>query len=120
MGLGVCVHDAHVVNNVSPILPEVMYQEVNLLFRGFYLWSGWCGFGPIQIFPWPLHGTTCEYEGVVAHVSRCEGFAVQFSDPITEVVVTRRYKADPLSVEGMEYGEIGIADVAVLGEFWGT
>ena len=36
MGLGICVHDAHVVNTVSPILPEVTYQELTLLFRGLW------------------------------------------------------------------------------------
>ena len=33
MGLGISIHDAHVVNNVYPILPEVTDQEVSLLFR---------------------------------------------------------------------------------------
>ena len=34
MGLGVYVHEAHVVNTVSPILSEVTYQEVTLMFHG--------------------------------------------------------------------------------------
>ena len=34
MLLSVSVHDAHVVNTVGPILPEVTYQEVTLLFCG--------------------------------------------------------------------------------------
>ena len=34
MGLGICVHDAHVMNNVSPIIPKVIYQEVTLLLNG--------------------------------------------------------------------------------------
>ena len=34
MGLGIYVHDAHVLNTVSPILLEVMDQEVTLLFHG--------------------------------------------------------------------------------------
>ena len=38
MGLGVSVHDTHVVNTVSPVLPEVTDQEVSLLFRGLWRW----------------------------------------------------------------------------------
>ena len=34
MGLGVCVHDAHVVNTVSPIMLEVVDQEDTLMFGG--------------------------------------------------------------------------------------
>ena len=34
MVLCICVHDAHVVNTVSPIMPEVTDQEVTLLFCG--------------------------------------------------------------------------------------
>ena len=34
MGLGVCVHDAYIVNTVSTILPEVTDKEVTLLFPG--------------------------------------------------------------------------------------
>ena len=33
MGLGICVTDAHVMNTVGPILPEVTDKEVTLLFR---------------------------------------------------------------------------------------
>ena len=32
--LGICVHNAHVMNNVSPILPDVTDQEVTLLLHG--------------------------------------------------------------------------------------
>ena len=32
MGLGICVHDAHVVNTGSPFLSEVTDQEFTLLF----------------------------------------------------------------------------------------
>ena len=61
MGLGICVHDAHFVNTVSPILPEVIDQEVTLIFCGLYWWrGGWdcCGFGTGRLCLWPLHGTT--------------------------------------------------------------
>ena len=34
MGLGICVYDAHVVNTVITILPEVTDQEVTPLFHG--------------------------------------------------------------------------------------
>ena len=34
MVLGICVNVVHVVNTVSPIISEVMDQEVTLLFRG--------------------------------------------------------------------------------------
>ena len=36
MGIGVSVHDIHVVNTVGPVLPEVTDQEVSLLFRGLW------------------------------------------------------------------------------------
>ena len=36
MGLGICVHDAHGVNTVSPIMPKITDQEVSLLFRGLW------------------------------------------------------------------------------------
>ena len=75
MGLDISVQDTHVVNNICPILPEVMDQEISLLFRA--LW--WrcvvpvdCAFGPFQIYLWPLHSATCEDERVVAHVKRGE------------------------------------------------
>ena len=96
MGLGICVHDVHVENTVSPILPEVTDQEVTLLFRGLYQWRGGsdcCGFGPGQLCLRPLHGATCKDEGVVAHVRVGESFPGQVRDPITELVVTRRDEA---------------------------
>ena len=34
MGLGICVHNLHAMNTVSPILSEVTDQEVSLLLRG--------------------------------------------------------------------------------------
>ena len=40
MGLGICVYDAHAVNTVGPILPEVMDQEVTLMLRGLQRWHG--------------------------------------------------------------------------------
>ena len=33
VGLGVSVHNRHVVNTFRPVLPEVTYQKVSLLFR---------------------------------------------------------------------------------------
>ena len=36
MGLGVSVHDTHVVNTVHPVLPEVKYQEFSFLFHGLW------------------------------------------------------------------------------------
>ena len=67
----------------------------------------------------PLHGTICEDEGVIAHMSRCEGFTGQVNDPITELFMALRDKDAPLAVEGMAYGEIGVAAVAVSGAVWG-
>ena len=52
-------------------------------------------------------------------MSRCEVFAGQFCDLVMEIVMTRRDEAAPLSVEGISYGEIGVAAVAVLGGVWG-
>ena len=51
-------------------------------------------------------------------MSRCEGFSGQVHDPVMELVVTRRDKTALLAVEGMEYGESGVADVALMGEVW--
>ena len=53
------------------------------------------------------------------HMSRCEGFSGQFHNPVMKLMVTRRDKAAPLAVEGMAYGEIVVAAVAVFGEVWG-
>ena len=36
MGLGISVHDTHSVKTVCTILPEVIDQEVSLLFRGLW------------------------------------------------------------------------------------
>ena len=52
-------------------------------------------------------------------MSRCEVFSGQVRNPFTELVVTRHDKATPISVEGMAYGEIGVAVVAVFGEVLG-
>ena len=80
MGLGVSVNNTHVVNTVGIVLPEVTDQEVSLLFRG--LWRRRSvqiskTYGPDQLSLWTLHGTTCEGEGVVAHVRGGEVFASQ-------------------------------------------
>ena len=53
------------------------------------------------------------------HMSRCKGFSSQVRKPVTELIVTRRDKADPLAVKGMAYGEIGVAAVTLFGEVWG-
>ena len=52
-------------------------------------------------------------------MSRYEVFAGQVRNPFTELAVTRRDKATPISVEGMAYGEIGVAAVTLFGEVWG-
>ena len=122
MELGICVHDAHVVNTLSPILPEFMDQEVALLLRRFYCWRGccgFCGFGPGRICLWPLHNATYKDEGVVVHASRGESLDGQVRNPITELVVTHHDKAAPPAVKGTEDGESGVAAVAVLREVCG-
>ena len=48
-----------------------------------------------------------------------ESPARQIRDPVTELIVTRRDEATPLSVEGVADGEPGFAAVAVFGEVWG-
>ena len=121
MGLGICVHNAHVVNTFSTILPEITDQEVTLMFPGLYWWHGrcdCCGFGPGLICLWSLHGTTCEDEEVVAHVRRGEIFSGQVRNPVTGLVVTHRDKADPLAVKGTANGESGVAAVTVVREVW--
>ena len=119
MGLSICVHDAHVVNTVSTILPEVTEQELTPLFRGLYQWRvRWdcCGFGTCHICLRPLHCATCEDEGVVAHVRGGERFTCQVHNPVTELVVTRRDKATQLTVNGMEYGTAGVTAIVVMRE----
>ena len=44
-------------------------------------------------------------------MSRCEGFAGQVRNPVTKLVVTRRDKTTPIAIEGMAYGEGGVAAV---------
>ena len=53
------------------------------------------------------------------YVSRCDVFSIQVHKPVTELVATRRDKAASLSVNGMTYGKIGVASVAVMGGVWG-
>ena len=53
-------------------------------------------------------------------MSRREGFSGQFRNPVTELVVMCRGKAYPLTIEGMVYGESGVAAVVVMGEVWGV
>ena len=48
-----------------------------------------------------------------------ESPARQIRDPFTELIVTRRDEATPLSVEGVANGKPGVAAVAVFGEVWG-
>ena len=122
MGLGICVHNAHVVNNVSPIFTEVMDKEVTLLLCEIYRWRVvWdcCGFGPGRICLWPLHGATCEDDRVVAHVRGGESFSGQVHYPVTELVVTRSDKAAPITVKGKTEIKGGVAAVALLREVWG-
>ena len=105
IGLCISVHDTHVVNTVCPVGPEVPDQNVFLLFCGHW-WrvplfgvvtgSGGLGFRP-------RHGATLAYEGVVAYVRGGECPARQIRDPVTELIVTRRDKAAPLSVEGIDF-----------------
>ena len=49
-------------------------------------------------------------------MSRCEGFSGQVRNLVTDLVVTRRDKAAPLAIEGIVYGESGVAAIAVMGE----
>ena len=122
IGLGICVHDVHVVNTVSPILPEVTDQDVPILLRGLYRWCGvwdYCGFGSGRLCLRPLHGTTCEYEAFITHVRGGDRFYSQVRDPVTELVVTRRDKAALLAVKSIADGKRGVASIAVMREVWG-
>ena len=120
IGLGVSVHDTHVVNTVSPIGPEVLDQKVSLLFR--VLWRGGprccavTGSGGLGFLP--RHGATLVDEGVVAHVSGGEIPARQISHPVTELIVTRRDGSAPLAIEGVADREFGVAAVTVCREVW--
>ena len=103
MGLGISVHDTHVVNTVSTIMPEVTDQEVSLLFSGIWRCcvvpvSRTCG--TVRHSLWILHCTTCKYEGVVAHMTGDECFSGQVYDPVPELVMTRHDKVAPLVIKG--------------------
>ena len=121
IGLCISVNYKHVVNTVCPVGLEIPDQKVSLLLRGL-LWivpqfgvvtgSGGLGFRP-------LHGATLVYEGVVAYMRGDGGPDRQIRDPVTELIVTRCDKAAPLAVEGVAYGQSGIAAVAVFREVWG-
>ena len=52
-----------------------------------------------------MHSPTCVYFGVVTHVRGGEDIACKVSDPVTELVVTRRDEAPLLAVEGLAYGK---------------
>ena len=96
--------------------------ESTLLFRGLWQWHelcGFCGFEPGRLCLWPFNDATCGDKGVLAHVSMGESFSGLVCDPITELVVTRHEKADPLAVKGMVFGEIGVAAVLVMREVLG-
>ena len=43
----------------------------------------------------------------------------QVYNPIPELIVTRRDKAAPLAVEGVENGKFGVAVVTLFGKVWG-
>ena len=121
IGLCISVHDTHVVNTVCPVGPEVPYQKVSLLFRGLWLSAPRCGAvtGSGGLGFHPLHGATLVYEGIIAYVRGGEFLARQICDPVTELIVTRRDKATPLSIKGVAYGDWGSAAVAVFREVWG-
>ena len=104
MGLGISVHNTHVVNTVIPIMPEVTDQEVSILFCG--LWRRnvvqiGCACDPGRLCLWPLHDSTCKDEGVVAHVRGDECFDGQVRDLIPEIVMTRRDEVAPLTIKGV-------------------
>ena len=74
---------------------------------------------------WCCHGVrragllaTLVYEGVVAYVRGGECPARQIRDPVTDLIVTRHDEATPLTVEGVAYGEAGVAAVTVFREVW--
>ena len=48
-----------------------------------------------------------------------ETFAGQVHDPVTEIVVTRRAEATPLTVEGVANRKVVITAVTVMGEVLG-
>ena len=68
IGLSVSVFDTHVMNTVCLIMSDIVDKKVAFLWHGIYLicWCCGCGIGRIWFFP--LQGTTCVDEGIVAHV----------------------------------------------------
>ena len=121
MGPGVSVHNTHVVNTVGTVLPDVTDQEVSCMFHVLWQWRAvqiGRTYGPSRLRLRPLHGATCEDEGVVTHVRWGEGFVKQVCDPVPDLVMTLCDEANPLSIEGVKNGEFGVAAVTVIGEVW--
>ena len=118
IGFCISIHDTHVVNTICPVGPEVPDQKVSLLLRG--LWWRVPLFGVVTgsggLGSRPHHIATLVYEGFVAYVRGGECSSRQIRDPVTELIMTRRDKATPLSVEGVTYGEFGVAAVAMFRE----
>ena len=52
-------------------------------------------------------------------MSWIKGFTVQDRNPVTELIVMRRYKTAPISVEGMVNLEAGVVFVSEFREIWG-
>ena len=48
-----------------------------------------------------------------------ERFSSQVRDPVTELVVTRCYKANPITVKGMSDGKSGVVAAVVMREVCG-
>ena len=72
----------HVVNTVHPLCPTS------------------CEGGGFELVLPYIHGATSVDLGVFAHLRGGEGLAQNVVDPITELVVARRYEASLLVVEG--------------------
>ena len=71
--------------------------------------------GPGRLSFRPLHGATCEDDGVVVHVRGGECFSGQVCNPVPEIVMTHRDEAASLAIKGMIDLDFGVASVTVNG-----
>ena len=53
------------------------------------------------------------------HVRGDESFSGQVRNPVTYIVLTRRYKSAPLTIKGVAYIKCGVVAVVLTGEVWG-
>ena len=87
----------HVVNTVRTLRPDVSEEDIPLqpplVLRK----------EPSEFVLPSTHSATSVYFGIVMHVCGGEGITRKVGDPITKLIVTRRYEASLFAVKGVEY-----------------